>query len=50
MGRRGGGQKFAEKLSEHELDLFYKMNAQDKVLYQRVIRRFATLKDAIASP
>ena len=43
VGRRGGGQKFAEKLSEHELDLFYKMNAQDKVLYQRVIRRFATL-------
>jgi hypothetical protein len=43
MGRRGGGQKFAEKLSAHELDLFYKMNAQDEELYQLAIRRFATL-------
>ncbi len=43
VGRRGGGQKLAEKLSEHELDLFYKMNAQDQALYQRVLRRFTAL-------
>lgn len=43
MGRRGGGQKFVEKLSEHERHLFYRMNKQDEALYQLAIRRFATL-------
>ena len=43
VGWRGGGLKFAEKLSKHELDLFYKMNLQDQVLYQLVLRRFTQL-------
>lgn len=43
VGRRGGGQKFAEKLSIQEMDLFYKMNAQDVELYQVAIQRFTAL-------
>ncbi|RLA50101.1 MAG: hypothetical protein DRR42_14055 [Gammaproteobacteria bacterium] len=45
VGRRGGGQKFAENLSVHELDLFYKMNADDVELYQFATRRFAALEN-----
>jgi len=45
VGRRGGGQKFAENLSVHELDLFYKMNGDDVDLYQLATRRFAALKN-----
>ena len=41
VGRHGGGQKFAENLSRHELDLFYKINADDVGLYQSAIRRLA---------
>lgn len=40
---RGGGQKFAEKLSADEVDMFYKINAKDEELYQFAKRRFATL-------
>ena len=43
VGRRGGGQRFAEKLSVHELDLFYKMNAEDVELYQVATQRFSAL-------
>jgi hypothetical protein len=43
VGRRGGGKKFAGKLSAHELNLFYKMNAEDEELYQFATRRFAAL-------
>lgn len=43
VGWRGGGQKFAENLSVHELDLFYKMNADDVELYRFATRRFAAL-------
>ena len=43
LGRRGGGQKFAEKLSVHESDLFYKMNAEDVGLYRFATQRFSVL-------
>jgi hypothetical protein len=43
VGRRGGGQKLAGKLSAHHLDLFDKMNAEDKGLYQFATRRFVNL-------
>ena len=44
VGRRGGGGKFARNLSVRELDLFYKMNAEDVELYQFATQRFATLE------
>jgi hypothetical protein len=44
VGRRGGGQKFAENLSAHELDLFYTMNAEDVELYQSASQRFSTIE------
>ena len=43
VGRRGGGQKFAETLSVHESDLFYKMNAEDAELYRVATERFSAL-------
>ena len=43
VGRRGGGQRFAEKLSVQEMDLFYKMNAEDVELYQGATQRFSDL-------
>ena len=43
VGRRGGGLKFSENLSEHESDLFYEMNTEDVELYRFAIQRFATL-------
>jgi len=44
VGRRGGGQKFAKNLSVKELDLFYKINMEDVVLYNSAVRRFAALE------
>ena len=44
VGRRGGGQRFAEKLSVQEMDLFYKMNAEDVGLYQVATQRFTALE------
>jgi hypothetical protein len=44
VGRRGGGQKFAENLSVQESGLFYRMNAEDVELYQFVKRRFLHLE------
>jgi len=43
VGRRGGGGKFAINLPAHELDLFYKMNADDVELYKTATRRIAAL-------
>ena len=42
IGRRGGGKKFAENLSVHESDLFYRMNAEDEELYQLAARQFSS--------
>jgi len=44
VGRRGGGGKFANNLPVHELDLFYRMNAEDVDLYQFATQRFAALE------
>ena len=45
VGRRGGGQRLAKHLSEEELELFYKINMDDVVLYKSAKRRFAALGD-----
>jgi len=44
VGRRGGGEKFAKQLPVEELDLFYKMNAEDVDLFQYATQRFAALE------
>ena len=46
VGRRGGGDKFAKNLSAHELNMFYKMNAEDVELYRYATRRFAELESS----
>ena len=43
VGRRGGGRRFAEKLSVQESDLFYRMNAKDLELYRFATQRFSVL-------
>lgn len=43
----GGGQKFAENLSVHELDLFYRMNATDMEMYKSATRQFAALEKPV---
>ena len=45
--QHGGGQKFAEHLSVHELDLFYKMNTADIDMYKSVSRQFAALEKPV---
>lgn len=44
VGRRGGGRKFAENLTAHELDLFYRMNQKDLELYKKAKQQFDVLK------
>jgi len=43
VDRKGGGQKFAESLSRHELELFHELNMEDIELYKRATQRFDTL-------
>jgi hypothetical protein len=43
VDRKGGGQKFAENLSKHELDLFYKLNEKDQKLYDNALHGFSAL-------
>lgn len=40
VGRKGGGQKLAESLSEQDLELFYKMNGKELDFYQDMRQRF----------
>jgi len=42
--QNGGGRKFAENLSVHELELFYRMNAADVDMYKSVTRQFDALE------
>jgi hypothetical protein len=42
--QNGGGRKFAENLSVHELELFYRMNAADMDMYKSVTRQFDALE------
>lgn len=43
IDKKGGGQKFAEGLLRHELELFNKLNGEDIELYRRATERFAML-------
>lgn len=43
IDRKGGGQKFAKSLSQHELELFNKLNEKDLELYRCATERFARL-------
>jgi len=44
IGKKGGGQKLAENLSGHELELFHKLNGEDLELYKSATQRFDDLK------
>lgn len=41
--RKGGGRKFADNLSKHEVDQFYKLNQEDLELYCTAVQKFAGL-------
>lgn len=44
IDKKGGGQKFAERLSQHELDLFKRLNKEELELYQYATERFDALE------
>jgi len=44
VGKKGGGQKFAENLSNHELEFFRELNEKDLKLYLCATQRFNALK------
>lgn len=43
VDRKGGGQRFAESLLRHEMELFHELNKEDLELYERSTQRFDTL-------
>ena len=43
VDKSGGGSEFASKLSQAELDLFYKLNRKDVELYDRCLQQFSLL-------